>query len=346
MKTIKPKILANFVCRIFQAAGATVDGACLVANSLVASNLVGHASHGIIRVRQYLDSINQGELDPMAEPVIAKETAVITTVDARRGFGQIAAHFAMQVSNKKARDQGVAATGLFNNNHVGRLGEWVQMAADQGLIGLAFCDAGRAIGKMPPYGGMRPLLGTNPIAAAVPVAGRPPLVLDFATSLVAEGKVRMARNQGQSLPEGWILRADGQPSTKPEDLYAGGMLLPAAGHKGYALSLLMEFLGGVLTGQGGYPGQSGLTITGNSLLFLVLSVEAFRPTEDFLADGAKLCEQVKAIPPAPGFDEVLLPGEPEQRMSNRRQAEGLSVDEITWTQLTTAATTLGVAVPN
>ncbi len=345
MPVIKPTILADFVRRILRAAGATEAGASLVANSLVNSNLAGHDSHGVVRVRQYLDTINAGELDPTAAPVIAGETATVTMIDAQRGFGQIAAHFAMQVTIDKAQKQGLAATGLLNCNHVGRLGEWVEMAAGQGFIGLAFCNGGRPGGLVAPYGGAGRLLGTNPLAAAMPVAGRRPVVIDFSTSIVAEGKVRIARNQGQSVPEGWILRADGHPSTNPEDLYAGGMLLPIAGHKGYGLSLLVEFLGGILTGQG-CPGVPGYTVLRNGVLFLVLSIEAFRPAEDFLAESAALCDQVKGVSPAPGFNEVLLPGEPEQRTAKRRQAEGIQIDETTWTQLTTAATTLGVAVPN
>lgn len=344
-RVLRPDILAGFVRHVFQAAGATAEGARLVADSLVTSELVGHPSHGLVRVRQYLDSIEAGELDPAAAPAIARETAVITTVDARNGFGQIAAHFAMQVTIEKAQAQGLAVTGLFNNNHVGRLGEWVQLAADRGLIGLAFCDTGRARARAAPYGGAAHLLGTNPLAAAVPVGGRPPLVLDYATTQVAEGKVRVARNQGRPVPEGWIIDANGQPTTNPEDLYTGGMLLPMAGHKGYGLSLLIELLGGVLTGQGGLPGQPGLTISGNSVLFLVILVDAFRPLADFLADGATLCDQVKAVPPAPGFDEVLLPGEPEHRSAERRRAAGIVVDETTWNHFVEMADQYGLVVP-
>jgi uncharacterized oxidoreductase len=345
-RVLRPDILADFVRRVFQAAGATTEGARLVADSLVTSELVGHPSHGLVRVRQYLDSIEAGELDPATAPIIAKETAVITTVDAQNGFGQIAAHFAMQVTIEKAQAQGLAVTGLFNNNHVGRLGEWVQLAANRGLIGLAFCDTGRARGRAAPYGGAAHLLGTNPLAAAVPVGGRPALVLDYATTQVAEGKVRVARNQGRQVPEGWIIDANGQPTTNPEDLYTGGMLLPMAGHKGYGLSLLIELLGGVLTGQGGIPGQPGLTISGNSVLFLVVSVDAFRPLADFLVDGATLCDQVKAIPPAPGFDEVLLPGEPEYRSAERRRASGIVVDETTWSHFVEIADGFGLALPD
>jgi uncharacterized oxidoreductase len=344
MPVIKSTVLTDFVQQIFQAAGATEAGARLVAGSLVKSNLVGHDSHGVVRVRQYLDNIAKKELDPAAEPVVARETGTVTMVDAQYGFGQIAAHFAINKTVDKAKAHGLAATGLFNCNHVGRLGEWVQMAADQDLIGLAFCNGGRPGGLVAPFGGAGRLLGTNPMAAAVPVSGREPFVMDFATSAVAEGKVRIARNKGQAIPEGWILDADGNPSTNPEDLYEGGMLLPTAGHKGYGLALLIEFLGGILTGEGG-PWLPGYTTIRNGVIFLALSIQAFRPPEDFLADAAILCEKVKVTLPAPGFDEVLLPGEPEQRAAKRRQAEGIAIDETTWSQITEAAATFGVAVP-
>jgi uncharacterized oxidoreductase len=340
---VESTILADFVQGIFQAAGARSDAARLVADSLITSDVAGHTAHGVARVRGYLDSIAAGELDPAAEPLIAHETSTVTLVDAQRSFGQVAARFAMQVTIDKARTQGLAATGIFNCYHVGRLGEWVQMAADQSLIGLAFCNGGRRPGTVAPYGGRARLLGTNPIAAALPVAGRPPVVIDFATSAVAEGKLRMALDRGQRVPEGWIQGPDGQPTTNPKDFYAGGLLLPAAKHKGYGLSLLVEFLGGILTGRGS-PALPGFKV-GNGVLFLVLSIEAFRPLEAFLADGAALCEQVKAVPPAAGFDEVLLPGEPEHRAAESRRADGIQVDESTWVQLTAAAAELGIAVP-
>jgi len=343
MPVFKYSALSDFVDRIFQAAGAREDVARLVADSLVASDLAGHNSHGVVRVLQYLDSMTSEELDPIAEPIITHETATITLVDAQRGFGQLAAHFAMTTTIEKAQAQGMAATGVFNCYHVGRLGEWVEMAPKHGLIGLAFCSGGRPGGAVAPYGGATPMLGTNPIAAALPIADRPPVLMDFSTSAVAEGKLRVARNRGQSVPEGWILDADGQPSTNPEDFYTGGVLLPAAGHKGYGFSILVEFLGGILTGSG-CPALPEFTLVGNGVLFLALSIQAFRPLEAFLADGAALCDQIKAVPPAPGFDEVLLPGEPEHRTTEQRQAEGIMVDEATWTRLTDAATRLQVTI--
>jgi uncharacterized oxidoreductase len=343
MPLLQPETLSHFVQRIFLAAGAPDDIAASVAESLVCSDLVGHDSHGVVRVRQYLDAIRRGDLDPAAQPAIVHDAGAVLTVDARRAFGQVAAAWTIQQAVARARTHGLAAAGLINCGHVGRLGEWVQLAADQNAIALAFCNGGGVTGSVTPYGGAARLLGTNAIAAALPVGGQPPIVLDFATSAVAEGKVRVARNRGKSIPEGWILNAQGLPSTDPNDLYTNGMLLPAATHKGYALSLLVEFLGGVLTGNGA-PALGGYR-PGNGVLFLVLDVAAFRPLADFLADSTRLAGAVKAVPAAPGFSEVLLPGEPEQRMEAERRATGVQVDDATWALLTEDAATLGVALP-
>lgn len=343
MPIIKSTLLTDFADNILKAAGATPPVARLVAESLVNSNLAGHDSHGVIRLRQYLEAIAIGDLDPVITPVIVRETGVITMVDARHGFGQVGAHFAMDITLTKARTQGLAATGLFNCNHVGRLGEWVEPAIEQGMIGLAFCNGGRPGGLVSPFGGSGRRLGTNPLAAAIPVAGRPPILIDFATSMAAEGKVRVAKNKGETVPEGWIQDSQGRPSIIPDDLYNGGALLPLGQHKGYCLSLLMELMGGVLTGQGN-SGLSNYPTLRNGVIFMALSIEAFRPLDDFLTDGAAFCELIKTTPPAPGVEEVLLPGEPEHRASKQRQSSGISIDDTTWQQLTGAAIELGIPI--
>ena len=342
MITLSPSTLTRLVSQIFDAVGTDQADAGQVATSLVGSNLAGHDSHGVIRVPQYLTSIGQGNIQPQAQPVIAHEMGAITRVDARHSFGQIAARFAMQISIAKAQQHGLAATTLINSNHVGRVGEWVLLAAEQNLIGLAFCNGGTPGGLVAPYGGAGRLLGTNPVAMAVPVAGRPPLLLDYATSIVAEGKVRVARNAEKSLPEGWILDGNGRASTNPHDLYDGGMLLPAATYKGYCLSLMVELLGGILTGQG-TPIFPGYTFK-NGVLFVVLNIEAFRPLNDFLADAATLCAKTKAIKPAEGFDEVLLPGELELKTAEYRRTHGIPLDDNTWQQLTAAAAQYNISV--
>jgi uncharacterized oxidoreductase len=343
MPLLQPDHLIDLVGRIFVAAGAPPDAAQTVAASLVSSDLVGHESHGVVRVRQYLDAIRRGDLDPAARPQIIHSEKGVLTVDAQRGFGQVAARYTMEQGIARARQHGLAAAGLIHCGHVGRLGEWVQLAAEQEAIALAFCNGGGVRGIVTPFGGAARLLGTNPIAAAIPVAGHAPIVLDFATSAVAEGKVRVARNRGKSIPEGWVLDSQGRPSTDPNALYADGMLLPAATHKGYALSLLVEFLGGILTGNG--SPALGNVRPGNGVLFLVLDMAAFRPLAETMADGARLAETVKAVPPAPGFDEVLLPGEPEQRMQSERRAQGILVDDATWALLAEDAAQLQIEWP-
>lgn len=339
MPTIAHTALADLAARIFVAAGAPASHARLVAESLVLSDLAGHESHGVVRVRQYLNSIAAGDIVPAAVPVVARETAVMASVDARRGFGQVAARLAITCAVEKARAQGLAAAGIFNGNHVGRMGEWVMVAADAGLVGLGFCNLGRRGASVAPYGGVARLLGTNPFAAAVPVAGRPPLLVDFATSAVAEGKLRVARNRGLPIPPGWAVAADGTPTTDPNDFYAGGALLPAAGHKGYGLGMLAELLGGLLTDAADEPASAA---SGHGVLFVVLATGLFRPAEAFLADAAELCARAAAVPPAAGFAEVLLPGGPEHRSEARRRAEGVPLDDATWAQLAAAAAALGV----
>lgn len=341
MPTFSADQLTAFASQIFQAAGTPPSTADLVAASLVESNLVGHDSHGVVRVVQYLASIESGQLDPKAEPTVAQETSVIALIDAHSGFGQVAAHFAMRTAIDKGRQHGLAAAGLVDCGHVGRMGEWVEMAAAEGLIGLAFCNGGGGRGIVAPFGGTQRILGTNPIAAAIPLAQRAPVVLDFATSAVAEGKVRIARNSGKSIPEGWILDKEGRPSTHPADLYDGGVILPAAGHKGFGLSLLVEFMGGLLTGSG-CPALG--MAPRNGVLFIVLNVDAFRPLIDFTAEGDAMVAAIKGVKPATGFDEVLLPGEPEARTAAHRRQHGIPLDDMTWSQLVEAASARGVSL--
>lgn len=344
MKTIPVSVLTDFVGRIFQAAGVSASVAETVAASLVAANLAGHDSHGVVRTMQYLGAVERGETLGDATPAVTHETAVIATIDAQRAFGQVAGAFAMQMAIDKARSAGIAAVALHNSSHVGRLGEWVEMAAAEGMIGLAFCNGGRSGGIVAPFGGAARRIGTNPMAAAVPLGDRPPFVLDFATSAVAEGKVRVARNSGKEIPTGWVLDKDGNPTTNPADLYEGGMLVPAAGHKGYSLALLVDLLGGMLTGGGSAP-EAGSTMQSNGVLFIVLAVSAFRTPEEFAEEAQAMVDRIKATPLAPGFSAILLPGEPEQQTAAQRRANGVPLDDGTWTQMVAEAERLGVALP-
>ena len=343
MQTIRSQTLATYIQAIFQAAGTPVEHAQHVANSLVSANLAGHDSHGVIRTVQYLANIKEGLLDPVTKPKRARETGVVTMLDGQRSFGQVGAHEAMRITIEKAKTYGTATTGLYNSAHVGRLGEWVAMATDEGMIGLGYCNGGTRGGLVAPHGGRARRLGTNPLACAIPRASAAPIVIDFATSVVAEGKIRVARNSGKQLPPGHILDAVGKPSIDPHDFYADGMLLPAAEHKGYCLGLMMDFLGGILT-------TGGCAVLphfqwGNGVLFTVLNIDAFRPLDDFLADGEFVAAEMMNTPPRPGVERVLLPGEPEQQMTAERLANGIPIDDNTWQQLVEAGDDLQVSAP-
>ena len=341
--TIKTETLTSFITDIFQSAGAPPTYARLVAKSLVRTNQTGHDSHGVVRVPTYLDGIAMGIIKPEAEPIVGQERNSVTMVDGQMGFGQVTADFAMQETIKKAQQYGVAATGLINCNHIGRLGEWVEMAAEQNMIGLAFCNVyGNPTRRVAPFGGTRSLFGTNPFAAAVPAENRNPIVVDFSTAVVSEGKVRLARNNNQTVPSDWLLDVNGQSTTNPNDLYEGGALRAMGEYKGFGLLVLMELLGGVLMGT------SGLNLPGliarNGVLFIVLDIDAFRPVSDFLAEVTQFTDQVKAEPSVEELSELLLPGDPEQQALKERH-ESVPLDKPTWELLSKAAMDLGVTIP-
>jgi uncharacterized oxidoreductase len=258
------------------------------------------------------------------------ETSTTLRVDGHWGFGQVVATWTMERLIRKARESHLAAAGIFHCGHIGRVGLYPAMASEQGLIGLAFANGGGSKPRVAPFGGMRAMLGTNPLAATVPVEGKAPLMLDFSTSVVASGKIRIAQKKGEALPAGWILNREGRPSNRPEDYYEGGMLLPAAGYKGYGLGLLVDILGGLLTGAGTPTLPDGSYKLGNGVFFIVLNIEAFQSTSDFNAEVLRLSETLKNTPVSPDGDEVLVPGEPEQRMKAQRLLEGIPIPQTTW----------------
>ena len=345
MVTVQPEKLESFVRGVLRAAGAREAAAALVARSLVGSNLAGHDSHGVIRVAEYLAAAAADQLDLTAEPSVVQDLPAVARVDGHHGFGQVTADFAVRYGVDMVGSVGLAVVGLANCKHVGRLGEWVELAAAEGVVGLAFANGAHPGGLVTPYGSLEPFFGTNPVAAGVPVAGGDPIVVDFATSMVAEGKVRVARNRGESLPEGLIQDKRGRPTTDPHDLYDGGTLLTIAAHKGSALSLLVELLGGVLTGQG-VPGLPSYDRFRNGVLFLLLSTDLFRPAQAFLDEAAEVAEHLRTLRPAPGFTTIMVPGDPERGQVERRSREGIPIDPTTWDQLAATASELGVEVPH
>lgn len=342
MPVLSGAYLRDITSRIFQAAGADDADARIVASSLVEANLTGHDSHGVIYIVDYLKRVLDGRLDPQAKPEIVRETATTMLVDGHRGFGQVVATWTMERLLRKASESNLAAAGIFHCGHIGRVGIYPAMGAEQGFICLAFANGGGAHPRVAPHGGIKPMLGTNPLAAIVPIKGDKPFVLDFATSVVASGKIRIAHNKGEELPDGWILDHDGQPSRNPQDYYDGGMLLPAAGYKGYALGLFADLLAGLLTESGTPILPNSKYEVGNGVFFIVIKVEAFSPLEEFSQRVRELFDTIRAAPPAVAGVEVLIPGEPEERTKAQRLAEGIQIPDTTWQKITTAAESVGV----
>lgn len=342
MPTIPTDRLEDLATRIFAALGAPDADARWVATLLVRANLRGHDSHGVIRIPQYVTSVRKGETNLRPVMRILNETPTTAVLDGDLGLGQVVARRATEIALEKAAREGLAAVGVQGSNHVGRLADYVEMAAARGFVGLCWTNAATAVSVVP-HGGLGRRLSTNPLAAAVPGPdGAVALSVDLATSVVAEGKVRVRRNRREPLPEGWAIDAAGRPVTDPVAFYgpprAG--LLPMAGHKGTALSLVVEVMAGILSGAGAISATPGPAR--NGVLLLLVEIERFLPLAEFTRQVTDLVGFVKSSEPAPGVAEVLVPGEPEARSEAARRASGIPVEEETWRQIDEIATELGV----
>lgn len=340
MLSVPADTLRSMTSTIFQAAGSTAAIAEAVADALVLANLSGHDSHGVIRIPAYVKQINDGRLQPAAEPAVVKTNKATVLIDGKQGFGQVAGRAATDQAIAKAKEYGASAVGVINCNHVGRLGEYPERAAAQNIV--LFCTCGSVGGggaRTAPFGGRGGVMSTNPIAIGLPAGQRPPMIVDFATTVVAEGKVQVARAKGVDLPPGAILDKHGQPSLNPNDLYDGGTMLTFGGHKGFGLALVAAVLSQAVTGELPLPGKPA------GLGFYVWAVDAgaFTPTADYATRVDWMIDQVKAVPPAAGFKEVLVPGEPERSERLQRGAAGVPVAEATWEAIQQTAQELGVS---
>lgn len=321
--------LTELAAGILAAHGASTSDAEVVARSLVESNLLGHDSHGVRRLPDYVRRIHDGGIDPRAVPEVETTRPGTVVIHGRRAFGRLAAGRAVRELRTLAREHGSGVAAIRECNHIGRLGEYVGELARHDLVALAF---GNADATVAPHGGRERRLGTNPLAWAVPRApGRPPVVMDWASSGVAEGKLAVARDRGERVPEGLVLDSAGRATTEPGDFYAGGALLPFGGHKGYGLSVLVEIVGGLVTGTGigslpGYRGDFGTVL-------LAFDIAAFVPVAGFRAQTELFCAELAATPPAEGHDEVLVPGEPEERTRQVRERDGIPISDATRREL-------------
>jgi uncharacterized oxidoreductase len=248
----------------------------------------------------------------------------------------------MQMAIAKAGAAGLSAVSLSNTSHVGRLADYAEMAAREGLIAMLWVNAVHGL-NVAPWGGAARRLGTNPHCVAVPGSSGPAMVLDFATSVVAEGKLRVKRNRKQPAPPGWFIDADGRPHTDPEVFYGQppGSLLPAGDHKGYGLSLAVEILGGILSGTGPAGPDTGPLYNGT--LMICLDVARFLPPAEFDRQVQALFDWVRSAPLAQGSTGILIPGEPEARLEAERRRDGIPIEDETWSQIEGVARDVGVS---
>ncbi len=342
---IESNRLRVFVRSIFAHAGSQQAEAEAVADHLVEANLMGHDSHGVLRVATYIKWLGNGKLHANRHARIVRDTGVMVIVDGGGGYGQVIAKEAMGIGIERAASKGTAVVALRNTGHLGRIGAWAELAAQAGKVSVHFVNTSGFGIRVAPFGGSDRRLSVNPIAAGVPVRGGEPLSLDMATSVIAEGKIMVARNKGAKLPEGCIIDGRGRPSRDPEAFYADppGAMLPFGGHKGSGLSLLCEILAGALTGgASSHPDNPTADRLTNNMLSVLFDPAGFVGPEAFAEDLARLTAWIKASPPASPGGAVLLPGEVERRTRAERLADGIPVDDTTLEQLRSAARSVSV----
>lgn len=343
MPRFSAECLRTLTRDVFVAQGTPPDEAAMVAEQLVASNLAGLDSHGVVRIPLYSRWIREGTIRPGAPIHIASEQGGTAIVDCGYNFGQVGGQRTLEIGLAKAREHGVACVVTRRCCHAGRLGYFVEQAAAQGFFAIATVNSAKAGHSVVPFGGLAARFAPNPIAYAAP--GREhTLVADMAMSTTSQGKVVVYRNRGERLPGKWLLTPDGTPTDDPEILWQNppGWILPlggSVGYKGFALLLLGEVLGGALAGNAiTDPLPNGI----NGLCMVLLDLAAFGPVDRFKHSIDDMVDYMKSAPPAPGFKEVLLPGEIDDRYRLDREANGIPLDDTTWQQICEVAATLNV----
>ena len=341
MPDIAAETLHRFACELLEAASAAPESARTVADSLLDANLAGHDSHGVLRLPGYLAGVRNQHVLPAATPTLESSSGATAIVDAHGGWGQPAMWMATRAAIEAARSFGLGAAVVHNSYHIGRVAPYVESIANEGMIGLAMANAAPAVA---PFGGRKRVLGTNPIAWAVPRGeGVPPVCLDVATAGIAEGKLRVARSRGLTVPAGNLVDREGRASVDPADFYDGGALLPFGGHKGSGFSLLAQFIGRGLAGMdpSAYDGPRGV----NGPFVLAIDVARFTAPERFRAEVEAQCAAIGGCDPVEGTDAVLLPGQPELANRAARERHGVPIPETTWQELLALAAEWGVSPP-
>lgn len=335
--TVEPDRLLAFATAIYEAAGLPPDDARLAADTLVQADLWGHQSHGVLRLPWYVARLKSGVVRAIASPEAVTDAGAIAVVDGHDAMGQVVAAHAAKEAVERARRHGIGVVSVRNSNHFGTAMYFTRMAALEGCVGFLATNASPA---MAPWGGREVAVGTNPWSWAAPAGRFAPLMLDIANTGVARGKIYLARQKGVPIPEGWAIDAEGAPTTDPVAALAGATL-PMAGHKGYAIAVVMDMLAGVL-GGGGFgrsvagPYQSERR-GGVGHFMLALDIAAFQPLAEFEERMERLIAELKGVALARDVDEIVYPGELEARNAARAVRDGLALPRDTLADLATLA---------
>jgi uncharacterized oxidoreductase len=350
--TIKAKALEAFVADIFATAGCSREEGGRIGRYLVSANLSGHDSHGVVRVPRYASQKKNGTVVPDVKIDVLVDTPVIAVVDGKYGFGQTVTPQAVRIGIDKCKRNGLSAVTLRNAGHVGRVGDWAEMAAAEGLVSVHFVNAAGSV-LVAPYGGVDRRFSTAPYCVGIPRAGQDPLVLDFATSIVAEGKVLVASQGGKKVPDGALIGPDGQPSSDPHLLYGEytptgprdhskgtGAIQAFGDHKGSGLAFMCEMLGGSLSGNGATdPTRARFA---NGMLSFYIDPKVIDPSGFFPQDAARYVDFVKSSRPSTPGGEILVPGEQESRTRIKRLADGVPLPDDTWAAIVETARSVGL----
>ena len=343
MPTVPAPLLESFTKSILLAAGVPAHKASIVAESLIAANLRGVDSHGIQLLTFYVDQLLAGEMDPHTDGRIASESGACVLFDAQNGIGQWIAETCCGHAIRIARAHGLALVTVRESNHFGACAWWAEKMRAAGMIGIVMCNASPIV---PPWQGKEGRFGTNPICMAVPG----PWLLDMATTTVAAGKIFKAFiNHQPDIPAGWAFTRDGVPTTDTESAYHG-MLMPLGGYKGSGLGFLVEILCAVLSGGAMSNEVGGIRFRGKlvrtSQMFLAIDIARFMPVAEFQARMEHLVALVKSAPPAPGYSEVMVAGDPEWRTEADRRQNGIPISDGNWETLMKTAARVGVQPPH
>ena len=339
--------LNDLVRNVLLAAGADEETADCVADHLVSSNLCGVDTHGVWHLAPYVNEVKSGTIVPTVRPEILKETPTSALVTGNWTFGHVTAKFGMEVAIEKAKENDMAVVGLVRCNHIGRLGHYVEMAAENGMISMVWAGGLSEIAPVAfPYGGRMRVLNTNPVAMGFPAGEEGSMFFDFATTALSGVKVENAKRRKEKLPPGCIADKNGVPTIDPNDYFEGGGHLSFGGHKGYALMMAVEFLGRIFTGSDAFAesGRGNKIMRHQGVTMFVFRADIFHPISEYQSLAGELKRRVKAVPPAPGFEAVLVPGDPEARTREIRQREGIPIADDIWKSITEAADSLGVAM--